>query len=219
MQIKSAIGVAQRSSAQRALFPLHFPSSEFDAEHRLSRRAVEVITNLYRATYCGRQFRFKINLLGLETAFLRFDPHQSATGSRRANINGIATHNRCGNVCAIPAYRLRVTPEEFAAGCVHADQSLLQELNVLFRAANLERQSRGVCRRVTARHGGFPNDFTSSLVEGDNRRVAPTRRADQSVPINQRRFRISPFARLPDEVRAKTLLPLNLASGGVQTCQ
>src|SRR5690606_25247343 len=66
-------------------------------------------------------------------------------------------------------------------------------------------------RFVAARNRRLPDDVARVLVEGDECRLASTRRADQPITIDQRRFGIRPVSRLTAEIRADVPLPADLS--------
>src|SRR5207249_8373249 len=66
---------------------------------------------------------------------------------------------------------------------------------------------------------GRPDDLPAPLPERDDRRLAPSRRGDEDVAIDERRLRVSPRARLAAEVLPEALLPARLARRAVEAGQ
>ena len=138
MEIKTAVGIAKRRRAQRTVFPLHLAGGELGAEQRLSSRAIQKIPDFHRAANGRGKFRFEIDLFRLDASLVDPEFDDAAAGAGRGAVDITVAGERRRDVCAVTADRFPVTPQKPARLRLHAHEALLQELNVLLYAANLD---------------------------------------------------------------------------------
>src|SRR6266480_549722 len=219
VEIKTTVGIAKRRRAQRAVFPLHLAGGELGAEQRLSGRAIQKISDFHRAANCRGKFRFEINLLRLDASPVDLEFDDTTAGAGRGAVDVTVAGERRRDVRAVTADRFPVTPQKPARLRLHPHETLLQELNVLLHAANLDEDGGSVGGFVAFRQRALPNDLTRALVQRDQRGRAAARRAQERVAVNQRRLGVRPVAGLAAEVSSEIFSPAHFARVGLNTGQ
>ena len=117
------------------------------------------------------------------------------------------------------ADRFVVAPKQVSRGCIDSDQPLCKQAHVLPDAANLDDDCQRETRIVAVRYRAFPDQVSCVLGQRDHGGLGAAGRANESWPVNQRRFRVGPYRMFAAEVAGQVLFPADGAGFGIKTCQ
>src|SRR6516164_6795391 len=105
-------------------------------------------------------------------------------------------------------------PEHLAVLCRHADNALLQKLDVLTLAVHVGGDDRGIVGASAFGRLVFPDRLTGFFVERNQSGVTGAGRGNDLVFVYERRFAVAPARNRPAEIANQVLVPALLTGGG-----